>query len=225
MSNWLCDRAPITINVNIQESKNDTNNKISWQSVLWFSIIIILLGPFFGLIERWKFDLKDGGNLGAIRYVSFIEVIILGILGVTPFVTQAVDQLSIEQWITLGISLLIGLVVAFKIKEPKNKKKGFEEIREQLDMYTDIDSDRTGWLPGDVGPGNLKYLRYQEYLDRFTSYVEKVDPEIKDSYRYVVEKFKSGIPKEERQKVRKEYHRIREYAKKKSRELGDELSK
>lgn len=104
----------------------------------------------------------------------------------------------------------------------KTKKKA--EISDELGMYTDIAySNHWNWLPRDVGLGDPRYLEYTEVIKRFVSYLERVDPEIKDTYRYVVDKFNSGYERDEKPQVWEKYEEIRDFSKNKARELGEQL--
>ena len=50
-----------------------------------------------------------------------------------------------------------------------------------------------------------------------------VDSELKETYRYVVDKLNSGYKDNEMADVWKKYEKIRDFSKKKSKELGKKL--
>jgi len=50
-----------------------------------------------------------------------------------------------------------------------------------------------------------------------------VDSEIKETYQYLVDKFNSGYKDTERTDIWRKYEKIRNFSKKKSEELGNEL--
>jgi hypothetical protein len=79
-------------------------------------------------------------------------------------------------------------------------------------MYSDIAySNQWNWLPRDVGVNNSRYSEYGEVLKRFVNYLELVDPEIKETYQYVVDKFNSGYKDNERTDIWKKYEEIRDF--------------
>ena len=91
-------------------------------------------------------------------------------------------------------------------------------------MYSDIAySNQWNWLPRDVGVNNPRYSEYGEVIKRFVSYLELVDSEIKEAYRYAVYKFNSGYKDNERTNIWEKYEEIRDFSKNKSEELGKEL--
>jgi hypothetical protein len=110
--------------------------------------------------------------------------------------------------------------------EEKNKKMKFqlERLESERDMYTDIAySNTSNWLTIDVGINKSKNDEFWKVWNRFISYIEKVDPEIIDDYRFVVKKSNSGYKKSERSEIWSKYQKIRDFSEKRAKELGEKI--
>ena len=119
---------------------------------------------------------------------------------------------------------VFALLNSWKARTFEEKEKKKAKIAHDLQMYTDIAySNHWNWLPRDVGVNDPRYSDYGEVIKRFVNYLELVDPEIKEIYRYVVDKFNSGYKNDERTDVWKKYEEIRKFSKKKAEELGKQL--
>lgn len=130
----------------------------------------------------------------------------------------------------MGLSTLalivsvIALYNSWKARTFKEKEKKNARIARDLQMYTDIAySNQWNWLPQDVGVNDPRYSEHTEVIRRFVNYLEFVDPKIKEPYRYVVGKFNSGYKNDEKTEIWKKYEEIREFSKKKAKELGEQL--
>lgn len=113
----------------------------------------------------------------------------------------------------LAILISLGaLYNSWKARTFEEKEKKKAKIADELQMYIDIAySNHWNWLPRDVGVRDPRYSEYNEVIRRFVSYLESVDPEIKETYRYVVDKFNSGYKDAERIDVWKKYEEIRDF--------------
>jgi|GEM_PF-6570439 len=136
--------------------------------------------------------------------------------------------LYIAEPISSILGLIFGLYGVFsseKQSEEIQKISAKTEIEKQIDMYTDIAySNHWNWLPNDVGVNDHRYSDYSKVIDSFRSYLEKVDSEIKDTYRFVVNKFNSGYKQDERHELWKKYEEVREFSRKKAEKLGNEFT-
>ena len=93
-----------------------------------------------------------------------------------------------------------------------------------LAMYADIGyGDLTNWHPWDIAMPQY-HKEYQQWLVRFFSYNGRVNKEIREDYDYIVKCY-IEYPKDEKIKneVSTRMKLVREYARMRVKELGDEL--
>ena len=133
---------------------------------------------------------------------------------------------------TIGLALsVVAIIISALLLQNSFKKRNFEKkenkkakIVSDLKMYSDIAySNHWNWLPQDVVVNNPRHSEYRGVIRKFVSYLYFVDPEIKETYQYVVDKFNSSYKDNERTDIWKKYEEIRDFSKNKSEELGKEL--
>ncbi len=91
-------------------------------------------------------------------------------------------------------------------------------------MYFDIAySNYWNWLPDEGAINDPRYFKHMEAIQRFIYYLEFVDPQIQDAYRYVANKFAFRFKENEKDEIWKKYQEVRDFSKKKAIELGKQL--